>query len=234
MKSFLWLLVFCHLAFCLTANTTSVDPNTAFGIGPEYSYTKRSGYYDFPEIHKSQLLKRSDLNMIGGVLIKRGTINDYLRFQAGLDFEMGSVTDDTLLLSSASLVKFTFFHIGLEPQLQFPLSTAGRTRPYLLAGGGINYVYTKNRTYFLDNGMQVIWTDLPSYIRSGCFSIYATAGVGVDYALTRSAMVSIWYSFMYGQPVRYELKDNFPLSAQKYHETFFSNRFHATLLFDFR
>jgi hypothetical protein len=98
----------------------------------------------------------------------------------------------------------------------------------------LNYVYVRERTYFLENGQEVVWIDLPPYVNSGALSVSGSAGFGFDHALTRSAMVSLWYSFRYWQPVRFGAADDFCLQEQPYHETFFSNRFHLALLFDIR
>ena len=119
--------------------------------------------------------------------------------------------------------------------LQLSLGSTGRTKPFLLVGGGINFVRTSRRTFALDKNLEYIYSNLPSiYIRSDRFSIDATGGFGMDCALTRSATVSFWYSLRYWQPVRYGIEDDFPYSAQPYHETFFSNHFDLVLLFDFR
>jgi hypothetical protein len=235
LKSVAWLLTLFGAAYCLSAYTIGIDPNTAYGIGLDYSYSKRKGFYDFPTIKKSQLVARSDLNMLGVTVGKRWMINKYCRFQAGIGYEAGSAVDDTLLLNTPGLVKYSFYHISADPLLQLPLLFSGRTRPFLLLGGGVNYTITRKRTFALDKSIEFIYSDLPwIYVRSGYFSLHAAAGFGLDYALTRSAMIGIWYAFRYWQPVRYEIEEDFPLSAQKYHETFFSHNFHLTLLFDVR
>ncbi len=233
-KPVIWLLALSSLAYCLSANTVSVDPNSALLLGPGYSFSKRDGYYDFPDLRKSQVLPRAALNMFGVVAGKRSMINRFIRFQACAAFEAGSVTDDTLFVSTPTSVKYSFYHYSLEPELHFPLAMAGRTRPFVLIGGGINYLYVREHTYYLHNGGEVVWIDLPPYVRSGTFSVNAAGGFGFDYALARNAMISLWYSFRYWQPVSYGIREDFLLQEQKYHETFFSNRFSLALLFDLR
>jgi hypothetical protein len=229
-----WLQALCCGALALGANTVSVDPNRAYFIGPQYSFSKRDGYYDFADIHQSQLRPRSDLSMFGAAVGKRFMLNGSVRLQASVTFEGGSVTDDTLRLSKATSVKYAFYHAGFEPELHFPLYFTGRTRPFVLIGGGVHYVYVREHTYFLEGGQEVVWIDLPPYVRSGVFSASLCAGAGFDYALSRSAMVSLWYSLRYWQPVRFGVEEDFPLFKQRYHETFFSNRFLVALLFDLR
>ena len=233
-KSAVWLLALCGMGFCIGANTESVDPNSAYLIGPGFSFSKRNGYYDFTDLHKSQLLPRATLNMFGASAGKRSLVNRFIRFQACFAFEGGTVTDDTLFISSPSSVRYSFYHYSFEPELQFPLTMTGRTRPFVLLGGGVNYLYVREHTYYLDNSGEVIWIDLPPYVRSGTFSLSASAGFGFDYALARSALISLWYSFRYWQPVSYGVREDFPLQEQPYHETFFTNRFHLALLFDVR
>jgi hypothetical protein len=233
-KALFWLFGCCGLAFCIGANTVSVEPNSAYFIGPQYSFSKREGFYDFADIRKSQLRPRNSLNMFGAAAGKRFLINKFIRFQAGVLFETGSVINDTLALSSETTVKYFFYHASFEPEMQLPLALTGRTRPFILIGGGFNYLYIRERTFFLDNGQEIIWIDLPPYIRSGAYSVSGSAGFGFDYTLTRSATISLWYSFRYWQPVHYGIKENFPKDDQPYHENFFSNRFQLALLFDIR
>jgi hypothetical protein len=233
-NSLLCLLALCGFVLSMSANTVSIDPNSALLLGPGYSFSKRDGYYDFGEVRKSQFRRRNNLNMFGAIAGKRFAINRFIRFQAGFAFEGGSTTDDTLFLSSPTSVKYSFYHASFEPELQFPLTITGRTRPYVLLGGGVNYLYVREHTYFLDNGQEVIWIDLPTYVRSGFFSVSGSAGFGFDYALARSATISLWYLFRYWRPVSYGVREDFPLQEQKYHETFFTSRFHLVLLFDLR
>jgi hypothetical protein len=234
-KSLVCLLVLCGSGFCLSANTVSVDPDAASFIGLEYSYTKREGFFDFKELKRSQSVLRNSLNMVGGIAGKRWKISNFFRFQAGLGVEAGSAFDDSLFLETPVIIKYSFFHISLDPMLQLPLGFTGRTKPFFLIGGGINFVRTKKRTFTFDKSLEIIYTYIPEiYLRSDRFSINVTGGFGMDCALTRNATVSFWYALRYWQPVRYGIEDDFLYSAQQYHETFFSNHFNAALLFDFR
>jgi hypothetical protein len=123
----------------------------------------------------------------------------------------------------------------MEPVLQFPLSLTGRSRPFFLIGGGVDYMVTRKRTFALDKSTEYDYYDLPLlYIRSGCVSFHPAAGLGLDYALSRSVTISLWYVLRYWQPVRYEIEDDFLLGAQRYHETFLGHNFHLALLFGLR
>jgi hypothetical protein len=234
-KSIVCLFVLCGALLGLGANTELVDPNAASFIGLDYSYSKREGFYDFKELRRSQSVPRNSLSMLGGIAGKRWKINSVVRFQAGLGFEVGSVMDDTLFLETPVINKYSFYHMSLDPVLQLSLGATGRTRPFLLLGGGINFVRVSKRTFTLDKSLEIIYSNLPwIYIRSDRFSISATGGFGMDCALSRSATMSFWYALRYWQPVRYGIEDGFLYSAQPYHETFFSNHFNLVLLFDFR
>jgi hypothetical protein len=231
----LWLLAFCIPAFCLSANTNLVNPDSAFFISLTYNYTKRDGFYDFPELRKSQPVHRNTLNMLGGAAGKRWSVNKYVRFQVTIGYEAGSAIEDTLLLETPSLVKYSFYHAAIDPALQFPLSQTERVKPFLVLGGGLDYVYAKKSTEAIDKSHEWYYENLPwMYVRSGRFSGHTAVGFGLDYAVSRGALVSLGYSFRYSQPVRYGLQEDFPLQEQNYRETFFSNLFQLALLFDFR
>jgi hypothetical protein len=233
--SLFWLFTLRAAAFCLNAYISGVDPNGACMLGLDYSHAKREGFYDFPSLRKSQLLPRNDANFLGVSVGKRWGINKYIRLETGIGFQIGSADDDTLFLVQPGLVKYSFTQYGFESVLQFPVSLSPRTKPFFLVGGGVNYTLMRKRTFALDKSTEYDYYDLPLlYIRSGAFSFHPAAGFGLDHALSRGATVSLWYEARYLQPVRYGIKEDFLLDAQRYHETFLCHHFHLALLFGIR
>jgi hypothetical protein len=231
--SCLFIHAFCGCPSCMGLNTFSVDPSSAYFIGLEYSFTKRDGFYDFQELHSSQARKRNDLSMFGCALGKRYKINESARFQIGVDLAIGAVTDDTFSNVHPASVKYFFYHGGIEPQIQFPFAKIEGVQPYFLLGGGLNYIYITEHTYFIDDKREVLYTGL-AYVNAGCFSLSASAGLGFDWAMTDAIFLNFWYSFRYWQPVRYNIREDFLLDDMPYRETFYSNRFHLTLLFNIK
>jgi hypothetical protein len=219
----------------MQATTLSVDPNSAILLGPTYSYTNREGFYDFPELNKSQPLSRNGLHLFGGILGKRWRLTEHFRFQASFAFDAGTVIDDTLKFDSPALAGSSFRQASVEPALHVPLLTAGRVRPFILLGAGLNFLHTAIRTFNLDKSKEIEYTDRRwLYVRSNRFSIHAAAGLGTDAALSRSLTISLWYSLRYVQPLGYGIVDDFPLSAQEYHESWLGNCLHLSILFAIR
>jgi hypothetical protein len=232
--SFLLPTFLCRCAFGLIANTTMVNTSSAFFIGPAYTYSVRTGYYDFDEIKQSQRIDRAGLHSFGAVAGKRFALGKFMRLQLGIGFDMGTATDDTLYFFISTAVRHSFIHCGIDPELQvpFPSFDNERLRPFLSIGGGLNYLYVNERTYALDGSVEYDFTDQP-YIKEGRFSADGGAGLGFDCMLTRDATMCLSYSFRYWQPVRYVIWRNFPL-GQPYHEVFFTHKVAVALLLEFK
>jgi hypothetical protein len=236
-NSISWLYGFCGAAFCLSATAVSISPNSAYFAGLDFSRVKREGFYDFPSIRESQPVSRSGLTMVGGSMGKRWKISKHLRFQVSLGYGAGSSgIDDTLRLSRRPCqVKYSFSGASLEPQVQLPLTGSGRVRPFLLLGSGVEYTVAEKRTFNLPGDTELVYYELPIlYIRSNRVSLSGAAGFGLDWALARAVKISAWYAFRYCRPVRYQIREQFLLSALDYHETFFSHQIHLAALFDVR
>ena len=233
--SFLLTAVLWRCAFGLAANTTMVNTSSAFFIGPAYMYSVRTGYYDFDEIKQSQRINRARLNSFGAVAGKRFALGKSVRIQGTVGFDMGTATDDTLYFSIPTAVRHSFIHCGIDPELQvpFPSFDAERLRPFLTVGGGLNYLYINERTYTLDGSTEIVWIDQP-YIKEGRFSADGGAGFGFDFLLTRDATMCLSYSFRYWQPVRYGIQQDFPRTAQPYHEDFRTHKVTLSLLLEFK
>jgi hypothetical protein len=238
-RSFLTILTFLAPAAGLTANTTLVNTSSAYFIGTAYMYSARTGYYDFDEIKQSRQIDRGDLHSFGVVAGKRYALGPIARVQLGIGFDMGSATDDTLYFTidnepAPTEVRYAFVHCGLDPELQFPLPAIAdnHIRPYLMAGGGINFLYLKEHTYFLGDG-EVLFTNQP-YVEQSRFSFDGAAGLGFDWSVTRNATLGVSYSLRYWRPVRYVIRRDFPLNGQNYHETFLSHKLSVALLLEFK
>jgi hypothetical protein len=193
-----------------------------------YSFSKRDGFYDFPELNKSETIPRNDLGMVGGSVGKRWKISSAIRFQTDLGVEAGSAYDDTLLFDSPLLKKYSFFNVSFNPTIQLPVATTDRVQPFLTLGGGINYTTTKLNTLNLTKDTEVVFQQI--YFNAANFSISAIAGFGFDISLSRMWTVSMGYSFRLWQPVRYAINNDFLMTGQQFHETFLSHYFHMSLL----
>jgi hypothetical protein len=232
-KAFFVMEALCICAFGRTGSTTIIHPSSVYFVGPAFIYNDRTGYYDFSELKKSQAVEKGNIDMWGAVMGKRFPLWKFIRIQAGAAIDAGSVIDDTLYYYYTSAVKYSYFHCGIVPELQFvlPAPAGNSIRPYISIGGGINYTYINERTYTLDNSMEILWEGKP-YIKKGCFSASAMTGAGFDLNFSRNLTINIAYSLQYWQPVNYDIQQDFLLKAQKYHEIFYSHKISLAILFE--
>ena len=222
------------LIFSLSLGQTplhlSIDPSTAFFAGASYSHTIRDGVYEFSDAQQSQSDSRPAVGMFGLQAGKRLRINKNLRLQIGGQFEKGTVADGTLDASENTTIKYSFTHLGIEPQLQYTFPRQDNIFPYICAGTGLNYVATREHTYLNNSSTEIQWEDIP-YVSSDNISISVAGGAGFDISLSPTLLLNVSYLFRYWHPVSYEDKLDFPLSTVDYHEVFYSNVFQVNLVF---
>jgi opacity protein-like surface antigen len=212
--------------------------DNAYCFGPAILYTVRDGYYDFTDIQKSRQVSRNSLLMYGVGGAKRFGLNKFVRLQIGLNFDMGSVVDDTLSTTlvgkttpSPIGVKHAFSHAGLAPELQFCAPMTDRTLPFVRLGGGLNYVSGAEQMSVLNSDTLVTGMD-PQTVYKSPWNFDVMAGFGLDILISRSMAICLSYSFRYWQPIKGSIEDDFPLTALPYHETFYSHGIQATMLFE--
>lgn len=220
----------------LAADRASLD--NAYFFGPAIIYNIREGYYDFTEIQKSRQVSRASMLMYGATGEKRFGLAKSMRLQIGLNFDMGNIADDTLsmmLVGKSTLspiaVKHTFYHAGLEPELQFCALLTGRIMPFVRLGGGLNFVSGSEQMFVLNSDTLVTGMD-PHIVYKNHWNFDVMAGFGLDLLVSRSLTICISYSFRYWQPMKGSIQDDFPLTALPYHEIFYSHGIQAAMLFE--
>jgi hypothetical protein len=152
-------------------------------------------------------------------------------------FNFGSVVDATLPPpADAYVTKEWFFHAGFDPELQFALSPEGALRPFVFAGGGVDFVRLRNgfaeaadtrqAVEFLDEDKMPVVTE-----KRWC--PHAHGGVGFDVMPRREVGVSVKYSFRFWRPVAYDDRRDLPLESVAYREYFLTHMLQVQVLFAF-
>jgi hypothetical protein len=205
------------------------DANPGFSKGMYYighlvTYSGRSGYYDFESIQKSVPAAKSNLFSLGFGGGVRFPLASFLRAQTGLALDLGNTVDDTLQTTRPAIDNLYYYHAAFEASLHCALVPPRyRVTPFVELGAGANAVWVNEHTFFADDpGQEVIFTDR-SYVNETSWSFSAHAGLGLDIALSHSVGISFMSTFRYLYPVSYQIKENYPLYAQKYSETHLGN-----------
>jgi hypothetical protein len=211
--------------------------DNAYFLGPAIIYNIRNGLYDFDALQRSLPAPRNSLPMYGLSCGKRFGLNKFTRLQIGLNFDMGSVIDDTLSTTlvgkstpSPIGVKHTFYHAGLAPELQLYAPITYQALPFVRLGGGLNFFTGIEQMFVLNSDTLVTGMD-PETKYSGRWNFDILAGIGLDLLVTRSIKICLSYSFTYWQPVHGSIENDFPLNGLTYHENFYSHGIQATMLF---
>ncbi len=192
--------------------------------GAQLTYNARAGYIDFESLQNSVAINKPNLLTVGLDGAIRFPLVKMLRLQVALALDAGSATDDTLFTAQPSLDKYFYYHAALEPSLHCALAPASwRVVPFVSLGAGLNVVWVNERTFFVsDPSQEVIYTDR-YYVNAASWSVSASAGLGVDVAISRNVGVSLLSTFRYLYPVFYNVEEDFPLYAMHYTETLCGN-----------
>ena len=232
--------LFSASAIVIGSNASDAWPPIAcngYFFGPVILYNLRDGFYDFVDIQKSRQAPRNSFLMYGAGGGKRFGLNNFMRLQIGINFDMGSIVDDTLSTTlvgkstpSPIGVKHTLYHAGFSPELQFYAPRTDRVLPFVRVGGGLNFVTGAEQMFVLNSDTLVVGME-PETIYTSRLNFDIMAGFGLDLLVTRSIIICLSYSFRYWQPVLGSIQDDFPLTALPYREIFYSHGIQATALF---
>lgn len=227
-----------HILICLllyTAAATAGDvtiTNSMYFIGGEYSLNSRSGRYKFSD-GKFHEVSLDNLHMGGLIFGKRIALSKFLRLQLPLIFDYGTITTDTFDLMFSDGIKPTalrrnYYHVGIIPQLQFPLQVAPRAQFYLGAGFGFHMMRFVEKENRLDKDIAV--SDIyPESSTNFPFSL--NAGAGLDLIFNAKYGLVLNYNFQYWNPVKYKTShDLFLYKPVNYHERFLTHTFGICLL----
>jgi hypothetical protein len=214
-------------AICLSATAaTSVDKSRLF-IGFDAALNFRKGAYEFDEYELKQDTARNTVITMGCSLGKRYVLSKMFRLNAGLIFNTGSVSEDTIYLPDYScLIKNRFIHFGFSPEVVIILPQITNIIPYVFVGGGINYMHFDEKFYVLEDPSRPLQFTDGSGMEphtSKRWSPHVNYGAGADIYLTRDIGISIRYDFRFWEPVKFDESRDFPAKAASYREIFLTH-----------
>lgn len=219
-----------------TASSKSSDNDLLYFAGGDILYSRRIGSYRFESIEKRQDIAKKNLFQFGFTIGKRYYATPWLRFQIEGMFHLGSSVDDTLAdiytdpildFSSKNLYK----HIGFNLDLHLVRQLGNRLYPFVICGGGMNYMHLEEETVLPEDHTQSVSTVSYSGKNLKVWSPNFNLGAGFDYRLTRSMGLGIAYSYHIWKPVKYRDASDMPLEAIEYEERFYTHRFQVKFLF---
>lgn len=157
-------------------------------------------------------------------------INETMRLKVPLIVEYGSAHESDIEHISLddgtdppARITTAMVHAGVTPQLQLPVRLTAGAWAYGAFGGGVHYCnvfeeeWTKDSRHMLVNDRYLE--------KSALLTWSATAGGGLEWALSRGSGIFIEYLFTFWYPVkRITERDNlFPLEGKPYREQFLTH-----------
>jgi hypothetical protein len=223
--------IFLYIS-AVSAETSGIRP--LYFVGINGSLNLRRGSYEFEEYALRQDTSRHIVPMLGFSAGKRYFVSDVIRIVPLFSLNFGSAVQDTILDEYG--IKNTFFNFDFSPEIQFATPGMDQLRPFLFAGGGINFVRMKESFYSIYDPEQPIAftsdSDMdPVVAKRWC--PHANAGIGFDIMPRRDIGISIRYQLRYWIPVKYSDSRDFPVDEIDYKEAFLTNMLQVQLLLAF-
>jgi hypothetical protein len=214
----------------IAGKTFAEDASNLYFAGGAISLSLRDGSFEFDDVNATQDTARSSALLGGFSVGKRYWLASFMRIQVGAAFNFGHITMDTL--KEKYIEKYSLVHVALEPQLQFCLPPQERLTPFLCVGGGLNWMFYRERFFSLESPhKEVQFSDLtPQQQTRICPSIIA--GGGADIMLSRDMGIAIGYTFRYWRPVALDYQMDL-FEPVKYKERFLTHMLQVQFLFMF-
>jgi len=204
--------------------------------GANVSLNIRKGAYELDAAKLRQDTACENLVLFGAALGKRYALGPSARLKLGAIFNFGTVVEDTLQIDYGEYlaVKQSFLQIGIDPEIQFPLSRTGNVTPFVCAGGGFDFVRFQDGFAYVDDPRQ--WVEFRAEDNMATrverrWCPHAQAGAGFDFMPRKEVGLCVAYSFRFSKPVAYSDSRDLPLSGVSYREFFFSHMVQIQVLF---
>jgi hypothetical protein len=221
----LQIVLFSALLFIsgLVFSADALSADNMFFAGLTFSHHGRQAAYTLSD-KSVQYLNREPLKTLGISAGKRISLPLHLRLHLPLFIDYGVVNDDTLDINSdlSYVLKSSFFHVGLAPQLQFPFKVSPDAAFYLSVGGGVHGMKNDELEHKLEDP-DVRVTD-PYLQHNFTWSPSFDAGAGFEIIIRKQYAIAFQYSFRYWKPVHYDaVRDLFPSQGMDYKEEFITH-----------
>lgn len=215
------------------ASSSQQSPGAAlrYFVGGNLLYNHRTGIYFFDELQTEQHEQKKPLIVAGLNFGKRYYFSSWMRAQLEGLFNLGALVNDTLYDYYAS--KYNYIHWSAELDLQLIRPKGARFFPFVLCGGGINYIHLKESTvYANDPSEQVNLTNYDA-LDLKHWAPHIHFGAGCDILFSRTTGINFTYTYRIWRPIHYLDGYDLPLDPVEYKENFLSHTFQIKLLFNF-
>ena len=224
------------LTAAFSASPKKDDRALLYFAGGDILYSRRIESHPFEPIEKRQDIIRQNLFHYGFNIGKRYYAAPWLRFQLEGMFHFGKCVEEDTITDIYSdphqkfFSLFLFKHIGLNLDIHLVRQITNRLSPFVLLGGGLNYMHMEERTVLPDDPSQEI---LVNYAAANVkrWSPSLNLGAGFDSRLTRQIGLSVAYAYCLWKPVKYLDASDMPLKPIEHEERFYTHRFQVKFLF---
>jgi hypothetical protein len=214
--------IFSQSYFFLIKAENSNSFNKEFYIGPIFSFSKCFGSIDVEAKKTSILTPQTNLFTIGantGLSLK---FNNYFKGKIEIFLHSGNCFKDTLYTQPYAIDKYYYYYASLEPSINIGyFEKKWNLMPFFSIGGGVNLLWLKERTFYLDN-QEVIFID--RYYVNNILTIFSIkAGIGFDIRISSKNGINIITAIRMLGPITLQIQEDYPLYAMKYKEWHYGN-----------
>ena len=228
----LW--IFCCLAICPNSAhaTDSLETKApAYFGGVKYTYSYRTGYYNFSQIKIAQDTTLTPLSLYEVFVGKRYPLLDWLRLTGGISAGFGTADIDTFYSGETFVLQNSFTHGSLDIEAHVlgkqNVLAAKPITPYVRLGTSVDYMHLQQTGYYLSNPAE----PFTAFVNSTTWCIGAIGGAGIDIAVSPQLWLGIQYGFKIWEPVQYPFSDDLLLADVTFAELFYSHIFSVQILF---
>ena len=224
------------VAAAFSASPGKDDRDLLFFAGGDILYSRRIESHPFEPVEKRQDRAKQNLFQYGFNIGKRYYAAPWLRFQLegvfhiGKSLEKDTITDIYSNPFQPFFSSFLFKHLGLNLDIHLIRQLTNRLSPYVLLGGGLNYMHMEERTVLPNDPSQEVSVNYAAAnVKRWCPGL--NLGAGFDRRLTRQIGLSVAYAYCLWKPVKYLDASDMPLKPVEHEERFYTHRIQVKFLF---
>jgi len=210
----------------VTADCRTKQNTFNYTIGADIAINKRNGYYFFESVNKMQK-KELPVLMLYGVSLGR-------RFPfpvswLGMEWDIGYNYGRNRKNLDFLYYKNSFSHLWFSMDIHCNLLQDEFVNFFIPVGGSLNYMHLNQAPVISD---PVMIQDPPNNIDIRGWSPGVNIGSGIDLKLSKTAGLTLKYSFHFWRPVKFLDKRELLYESISYKEYFFTSLLQVRLLFN--